>query len=166
MYNTQNSDKQTQHKLLADIHVIFSWYQLIPCNTCKAARIVRKIQRRVRPLLTDPPNLVNNVCSSMLKAEWATSTVLSKTMMSIIFGSGDVWRNFDEYTFFVQGVLQLKTLLWKYIGVNRVFRYVSFAPEKLNLSLHILFVSFSKRRGTHPISFRKISFSSLMTHLL
>ena len=38
-----------------------------------------RIQRRVLPELTEPPSLVNNVCSLMLNVECEISTALSKT---------------------------------------------------------------------------------------
>ena len=64
-------------------------------DTCEAAKIMPRIQRRVLPLLTEPPSLVNNVCPSMLRKVFATSIVSSKTKMRDMLGLGVLWTKVD-----------------------------------------------------------------------
>ena len=80
-------------------HVNFTW---------DAPRKLTKIQSRVLPLLTAPPNPVSSVSVSVLNFVWITFTVLSNIMLSPVQSLLGSWcRRFVEYLFVWQGVLQL-----------------------------------------------------------
>ena len=66
-----------------------------------------RIQRRVLPELTEPPSLVNNVCSLMLNVEWVISTVLSKTTCIDEKSCGTLCRSLVVYLVVVHGVSQV-----------------------------------------------------------
>ena len=74
-----------QHWTLWNTWTYFRWYSIKRNLTLLIPINARNIQSRVRPLLTEPPNLVKNVCSSMLNVEWTTWTTLSKVI------STDIW---------------------------------------------------------------------------
>ena len=83
--------------------------------TWPAPSKLTRIQRRVLPLLTEPPSRAKSVCPSMLKLEWLTSRVLPNTnIMYVLFAifEGVVWTRFVVYTFVMQGVLQLNFVSW------------------------------------------------------
>ena len=63
-----------------------------------------RIQRRVLPELTEPPSLVNNVCSLMLNVECVISTVLSKTTCIAEKSCGTLCRSLVVYLVVVHGV--------------------------------------------------------------
>ena len=131
--------------------------------TWTAPNKLRRIQRRVLPLLTDPPSLVTKVCPSMLNVEWPTSRVLSNTKIRcVVFstGQGTAWTYFVVYTFVVQGVLHLNLLSWWYRGVKSLLIFKFSSAETLNLLLQMRFWSFAKSGGWQPISFSMRSSSS------
>ena len=68
-------------------------------DRCNAARAVTRIQRRVLPLLTDLPSPANNVCPLMLKVDWTTYYILSKTMEMLIQmpGESTAWRGMNKF---------------------------------------------------------------------
>ena len=144
---------------------IWSW-QLETLGTWNTARMVSNTQRRVRPLLTEPPSRDSNVCPLMLNDERTNFTVFSNTMTIYMVSLGDAWTNLEENIFCVQGVLHPNLLLWKYNGLNRLSTVLSFAIEKLNFLLHIFWGSCSKIGGTHPISFLNVSNNSFWAHIL
>ena len=57
----------------------YYFQQQVFTTTLVAPSSETRIQRRVLPELTEPPSLVNNVCSLMLNVECEISTALSKT---------------------------------------------------------------------------------------
>ena len=80
--------------------------------TCRAPTKESKIQRSVLPLLTEPPNLVKNVCLLILKLEWKTSTVLSKVISIFFTLFCSSWTNLVLNTFVEQGDLHLNSASW------------------------------------------------------
>ena len=124
--------------------------------TCVAPSKLTRIQRRVLPLLTEPPSLVTNVCSLMLKVEWPTSKIFSNIKSrKVVFEmvEGIVWAYFIVYTFVVQGVLQLNVLSWVYSGISNLFKIKINNPlvfiwrNSESFVAHVLCVVFCQKWG-------------------
>ena len=117
------------------IHILLLFFG----QTCEAAKMETRIQRRVLPVLMVPPNLTNNVCPLIAKSECVTSIILSNTTYRAMWfdSIADVAMTFEENTVFVQGVLHWNSLVWKYTGLKRSLICVSLVSEKLNVLSHI-----------------------------
>ena len=80
---------------------------LIPAKTAMRAA---RAQRRVRPLLTEPPSRVTRVWGLMLKLVRVTDTIGSKARIKTSREDGALVTSSDVNMVVVQGVLQLSLL--------------------------------------------------------
>ena len=64
-------------------HIYLTFKGILTCDT---PRRVTRIQKRVCPLLTEPPNPVRSVSMSVLNLVWTTLTVLSNMMDNDVTG--------------------------------------------------------------------------------